>query len=122
MGARQNEHAISQTQDIARRSTRSKADGPAPIHPGMSCPTRSGGPGGPTQGRAPDASSPNVTDPSRPGKSFAVPGITRGMTSNNDRGRYDPGLAEAVMGEAHRAPDDYARDLHAVLPGAVQED
>jgi hypothetical protein len=56
------------------------------------------------------------------GKSFAVPGITRGMTSNNDRGRFDPGLAEAVMNEAHRAPDDYAKDLHATLPRAVVED
>ena len=78
--------------------------------------------GGPTQGNPPDASSPSPTDPSRQGKSFAVPAITHGMTSNNDRGRYDPGLAEAVMGEAHHSPDDYARNLHTVLPGAVQED
>jgi hypothetical protein len=121
MGARQIEHSNSQSQDIARRSTRSKADGPAPIHPGFTNGTNTTL-GAPPTGAPPDASSPNVTDPSRQGKSFAVPGITRGMTSNNDRGRYDPGLAEAMFSEAYRAPDDYAKDLHAVLPGAVQED
>jgi hypothetical protein len=88
----------------------------------MASQTRGGGPGGPTQGNPPDASSPNVTDPSRQGKSFGVPGITRGMSSRNDRGRYDPGLAEVVMGEAYHAPDDYAKNLHTVLPGQVQED
>ena len=121
MSARIKEHLDSQDLGLARRSSVPKRHS-NPIHPGMSCPTRSGGPGGPTRGNPPDASSPNVTDPSRMGKSFAVPGITRGMSSQPDRGRFDPGLAEAVMTEAHRAPDDYARDLHAVLPSAVNED
>ena len=108
--------------DIARKGTVAKRGGPSPIHPGMASQTRGGGPGGPTQGNPPDASSPLPTDPSRQGKSFAVPGITRGMSSNNDRGRYDPGLAHAVFGEANRDVTDYAQDLHARLPATVVED
>ena len=119
MDSRTKEHLQSQGNDIARRSSVPKRH-TNPIHPGMASQTR-GTLGGPTQGNPPYASGPSPTDPSRQGKSFAVPGITRGMASNNDRGRYDPGLAEAVMGEAYHAPDDYARKLHTVLPGAVSE-
>lgn len=122
MGSRQIEHGNSQSLDIARRSSRGKAaDGPAPIHKGMASQTR-GTLGGPTQGAPPDASSPLPTDPSRAGKSFPVPGITHGMSSRSDRGHFDPAFAHAVFSEASRAPDDYARDLHTALPGAVKED
>ena len=121
MDSRTKEHLQSQGTDLARRSSVPKRH-VLVTHPGMASPTRGGGPGGPTQGNPPDASSPLPTDPSRQGKNFAVPGIARGMTSDPQRGRYDPGLAEAVMGEAYHAPDDYARELHTVLPGAVQED
>ncbi len=116
------EHKNSRDLDIARKGTVAKRGGPAPTHPGMSCPTRSGGPGGPTQGNPPDASSPLPTDPSRQGKSFAVPAITHGMKSNDERGSYDPAFAHAIFSEASRDVTDYARDLHTVLPSAVKED
>jgi hypothetical protein len=77
-----------------------------------------GAPGSPTTG--PDASSSLPTDASRQGKSFAVPAVTFGMKSDPERGSYDPANAHAVMNEAKRAPDDFARDLHT-LPGTVEE-
>src|ERR1700692_1180692 len=98
MGARQLEHENSQTASIARRSTRAKPDGASPVPPGMSSPARGASLGGPPQGNPPDASGPLPTDPSRQGKSFAVPAITHGMTSDPQRGRYDPGLGPAVFG------------------------
>ncbi len=122
--ARTIEHLQSQDKDMARRSSVPKrAEGAAPIHDGMLSRTRRDNtPGGPTQGNPPDASGPLVTDPSRQGKSFAVPPITRGMKSDPQRGRYDPSLAAAIMDEAKRSPDDFAKSLHTVLPDTVQED
>jgi hypothetical protein len=105
MGARQIEHAKSQGTDIARRSSVAKPDGCAPIKPGMKSRT--------------DGAYP--TSSSAASKSFAVPKITRGMTSDSQRGHYDPGLAEAVMNEATRSADDFAQDLHAVLPQKTEE-
>lgn len=105
MGARQIEHLKSQGTDIARRSSVSKPDGASPIHPGMK-----------------SRSASNVTVPSRQCKTFAVPKITHGMTSDSERGHYDPSLASAIFGEAARASDDYARDLHAVPPPNVKGD
>lgn len=121
MGARTIEHLKSQGTDIARRSSVAKPDGASPIHAGMVSKSRGASLGGPTQGNPPDASSPLVTDPSRQGKSFSVPPIAHGMTSDPQRGRYDPAFAEAMMNEASRAPDDYAKDLHATLPRGVTE-
>lgn len=46
--------------------------------------------------------------------------ISPGMKSR--RGHYDPSLASAIFGEAARASDDYARDLHAVPPPNVKGD
>jgi hypothetical protein len=34
---------------------------------------------------------------------------------------HDPALAHAIMDEARRSPDDFARDLHTVLPDRVKE-
>jgi hypothetical protein len=117
------EHEKSKDLDIARKSTVAKRGGPAPINGGMHSRSRTqGGLGAPTQGNPPDASSPLPTDPTRMGKSFLVPEIAHGMTSAPERGRYDPGLAEAVFGEAKRDCTDYARDLHATLPRAVNEE
>jgi len=120
MGARIKEHLDSQDLGLARRSSVPKVH-TNPIHPGFQNRTTSTI-GAPPIGAPPDASSPLPTDPSRPGKSFAVPAVTHGMKSDPQRGRYDPGLAEAVMSEAYHAPDDYAKKLHTVLPSAVQED
>lgn len=71
MGARQLEHEASQDKEIARKSTRAKADGPAPIHPGMSNRTDTTL-GAPPTGAPPDASSPNPLDPTRT-KAFPIP-------------------------------------------------
>jgi hypothetical protein len=53
---------------------------------------------------------------------FPVPAVTHGCKSDPERACYDPSLAHAIMGEAKRAPDDYARDLHTVLPDTVTEE
>lgn len=114
-----------QSQDggIARASSRPKTSSlaPDPIHPSMRSRTNTTT-GAPPNGAPPDASSPKVTDPTRQGKVFAVPGITRGMTSDPECGFYDPSNARAVMDQAKRAPDDFAKDLHAVLPAQVKEE
>jgi hypothetical protein len=120
MGARQIEHLNNQGKDIARRSSVSKPDGASPVHSGMVSRTR-GSFGGPPNGNPPDASSPRVTDPTRQGKAFPIPKATFGMKSDPERGSFDAALAEAVMNEAHRSPDDFARNLHTVLPSKVQE-
>jgi hypothetical protein len=125
MNSRTIEHLQSQDKDIARKSSRPKAQiNPPPIHPGMASRTRGalGGPPNPNYG--PDASSPLPTDPTRQGKAFSVPKITRGHEghkSDPERGRYDPALAEAVMNEAKRDVTDFAQDLHT-LPATVKED
>lgn len=120
MGARQIEHEASQDKDIARKSTRAKADGPAPIHSGFTNRTDTSL-GAPTQGVPPDASSPLPTDPSRQGKRFAVPQITHGMKSDPERGSYDPAYADRVMGQAATHGDDFAPKLHT-LPAATSEE
>ena len=99
MGARQIEHRNSQNTDIARRSSCAKPDGAAPIMRGMKSRT--------------DGAYP--TSSSRASKAFAVPKITRGLTSNPERGCYDPGLATALMAEAKRDVTDHAQDLHATV-------
>jgi hypothetical protein len=43
------------------------------------------------------------------------------MKSDPERGRYDPALAHAVMDEARKSPDDFAKSLHTVLPDTVTE-
>jgi hypothetical protein len=106
MGARQIEHLKSQGTDIARRSSRAKPDGAAPIMRGMKSRT--------------DGAYP--TSASTSSKSFAVPKVTHGMTSDQERGHYDPSLASAIFGEARRSSDDYAQDLHAVPPPNVKGD
>lgn len=125
MSARIIEHLNSQGLDIARKSSRPKLHS-NPIHPGMLSRTRPGFDverGGPSNGTPPDASSPNVTDPTRQNKSFPVPLPTHGAeaSSNHQRGTYDPALANAVMDEATRSPDDYAKSLHTALPTTVAE-
>lgn len=120
MDSRTKEHLQSQDTDIARRSSVPKRH-VLVTHPGMASQTR-GTLGGPTQGNPPDASSPSPTDPSRQGKSFAVPAITHGMSSCSDRGHYDPSFAHAIFSEASRDVTDFARDLHTALPGAGKED
>lgn len=116
------EHIQSQNTDIARRSSVPKrCEGAAPISSHMMSQTRGtlGAPGSPTSG--PDASSASPLDPSRQGKAFPIPQITQGCKSDPERGSYDPGLAHAIMDEAKRPPDDFARDLHTVLPGQTKE-
>jgi hypothetical protein len=78
--------------------------------------------GAPPDGAPPDASSPLVTDPTRQAKALPVPAVTRGMKSDPQRGRYDPALANAIMDEAKRSPDDFAKSLHTVLPDTVTEE
>jgi hypothetical protein len=117
--ARTLEHLQSQDKGLARRSSVPKrGEGVAPIHNGMHSMSR-GGIGNPTTGAPPDASSPLVTDPSRPGKVFPVPAVTQGCKSDPERGSYDPANAHAVMSDAARASDDYARDLHTALPAST---
>jgi hypothetical protein len=102
MGSRQIEHLKSQGKGLARRSSVCKrADGPAPIHAGMSSKTRATL-GGPTQGNPPDASSPLPTDHEKQhsAKMLPVPKMAFGMKSDPERGYYDPGLASAVFAEA----------------------
>jgi len=106
MSSRDIEHQKSQTLDIARRSSVAKKGDAAPIHPGMASRTNTTL-GAPPTGAPPDASSPMVTDPSRMGKAFPVPAVTFGM-----KGKHDPGLAAAILGECKRSSDDFARDLH----------
>jgi len=115
------EHLAGQGKDIARRGSVPKQSGrPLEIHSGMASRTR-GTLGGPPSGSPPDASSPCVTDPSREGKAFAIPAIAYGHRSDPLRGNYDPGFAQAIMNEATRSPDDFARDLHTTLPKAVTD-
>lgn len=122
MDSRTREHINSQGKGLARESSRPKTSSrPVPIHPGMQSQTR-GAIGGPTQGNPPDASSPLPTDPTREGKSFPTPALAMGMKSDPERGFYNPAHAHAVMGEASRHSDDFARDLHTVLPQATEED
>lgn len=120
--ARTIEHIQSQDKGLARRSSVPKrCEGAAPIHPGMTSVTRDYGIiGGPTPVSGPDASSSNVTDPSQ-GKTFPVPPLHSAMKSDPQRGRYDPALANAIMDEAKRSPDDFAKNLHTTLPGTVSE-
>jgi hypothetical protein len=103
MSARQLEHGKSQGLDIARRSSVAKPDGAAPIKPGMKSRT--------------DGAYPTSTTSSS--KSFAIPQITRGMKSNPQRGHYDPSLSAAMFAEATRSADDFAQDLHAIVPQKV---
>jgi hypothetical protein len=119
--ARKIEHIQSQDGGLARRSSRAKPDGASPLHPGFQNRT-STSLGAPPTGAPPDASSPNVTDPSRQGKSFDIPKVTFGHKSDPQRAVYDPGLAECMMNEAKRSPDDFAQNLHALLPRTVTED
>jgi hypothetical protein len=119
--ARTLEHLQSQDKDIARRSSVPKrAEGVAPIHPSMRDRVTTTL-GAPSTGSAPDASGPLVTDPTRQGKAFPVPAVTQGCKSDPQRGRYDPGLAHAIFDEAARSSDDYARDIHTVLPENVTD-
>lgn len=116
--------------DIARTGGITKPHvGRAPIpHPDMLesiSPSRYGVLGAPPTGQPPDASSPNVTDPSRQGKIFKVPAATHGHGTSNDahmRGHYDSSLAEHVMNQARCDPADFARKLHTELPAEVTED
>jgi hypothetical protein len=120
--ARTIEHLQSQDKELARRSSVPKrAEGAAPIHPSMRDRVTTAL-GAPPDGAPPDASSPLVTDPSRQNKAFPVPAVTRGMKSDPQRGRYDPALANAIMDEAKRSPDDFAKSLHTVLPDTVTEE
>ena len=120
--ARTLEHLQSQDKDIARRSSVPKrGEGVAPIHPSMRDRVTTTL-GAPPTGSAPDGSSPLVADPSRPGKAFPVPAVTQGHKSDPQRGRYDPVLSHAIFNEAKRSSDDFARDLHTVLPDQVKED
>jgi hypothetical protein len=119
--ARTIEHQNSQSLDIARKSSRSKPEGAAPLHPGFTNRTTTTL-GAPPTGALPDASSPLPTAPSRQEKSFPVPGVTHGMKSDPERSHYDPVSAERIMSDATRAPDDFAKDLHATLPRTVTED
>jgi hypothetical protein len=117
--ARTLEHLQSQDKDIARRSSVPKrAEGIAPIHPSMRDRVTTTL-GAPTAGAPPDASSSLPTDPSRPGKVFPVPAVTQGCKSDPERGSYDPANAHAVMSDAARASDDYAKDLHTALPAST---
>jgi hypothetical protein len=119
--ARTIEHLQSQDKDIARRSSVPKrAEGAPPIHPSMRDRVTTSL-GAPPTGAPPDASSSLPTDPSREGKAFPVPAVTRGMKSDPQRATYDPSTAHAVMDEARRSPDDYAKSLHTVLPTTVTE-
>lgn len=119
--ARTIEHLQSQDTDIARRSSVPKrAEGAAPIHPSMRDRVTTSL-GAPPTGAPPDASSPLPTDPSLSGKVFPVPAVTHGCKSDPERGSYDPSLAHEVMTNAYRSPDDFARDLHTVLPDTVDE-
>ena len=124
MSARQIEHANSQDKGIARRSSRAKDDSPPRIHDGMASRTR-GTLGGPTQGKPPDASSPMPTDHFKQNynvKTVPVPKMAFGMKSDPERGSYDANLAEAVMNEAHRSPDDFARNLRRGHPTGKGEE
>jgi hypothetical protein len=104
MGARQIEHGKSQGTDIARRSSVAKPDGAAPVMRGMK-----------------SRSTSSVADSTSSSKKYAIPQITHGMKSDPQRGSFDPGLAAGIMNEAMRSADDYARDLHAIIPPKVAE-
>lgn len=120
-GSRYIEHVQSQDRRLARKSSVHKtSDTPSPIHPSMRDRVTTTL-GAPPTGSPPDASSPLVTDPSRQGKVFPVPAVTPGCKADPERAHYDPALAHDIMNEAQRASDDFARDLHTVLPGTVDE-
>jgi hypothetical protein len=104
MGSRQVEHGNSQSTDIARRSSVSKPDGASPVMKGQR-----------------SRSSSSVCDPTSPHKKFAIPQVTHGMKSDSERGSFDANLAGAIMSEATRSADDFARDLHAIIPPKVAE-
>jgi hypothetical protein len=65
--ARTIEHIQSQSLDVARKSSRSKPEGAAPIHSGFTNRTNTSV-GAPPTGTPPDASSPLPTDPTIQGK------------------------------------------------------
>lgn len=119
MGARQIEHEASQDKDIARKSTRAKADGPAPIHSGFTNRTDTSL-GAPPTGAPPDASSPLPTDPTRT-KQYAIPKASWGM-KGGDGQDVDPAAAHRVMAAAKSQPDDFAKSLHTVLPQSTTEE
>jgi hypothetical protein len=124
MDSRIKEHLQSQDKDIARKSSRPKAQiNPPPIHPGMASRTRGtlGGPPNPNYG--PDASSPLPTDPEKQhgSKRFPIPACHSASKSDPERGTYDPSMADKVMGEAARPVSDFAPNLHT-LPATVKED
>jgi hypothetical protein len=120
-GSREIEHGQNQDSGLARKSSvPKKSDTPSPIHPSMRDRVTTTL-GAPPTGSPSDASSPLVTDPSRQRKVFPVPAVTQGCKSDPERAHYDPALAHAIMNEAQRASDDFARDLHTVLSDRVEE-
>jgi len=116
------EHKSSLGKGLARQSSRAKTSGAvSPIHPGFADRTDTSL-GAPPRGQAPDASGPSPLDPTRT-KSYPIPKITYGHKSDSERGFYDPGMADRVMGDADaaRPPDDYAKALHTKLPEGVTD-
>ncbi len=115
------ERGIEVERGLARTGSPKRLD-PLRIHPGMASRT-STTLGAPPTGASPDASSPLPTDPETQhgSKKFAVPAVNPGTPSKPQRGTYNPALADAVTGEAHRGPADFAPDLHT-LPAQTTEE
>lgn len=121
--ARDYEHKDSQDKGLARASTVAKRSmDSVPIHSAMQNRTSSTV-GAPPTGAPPDASSPLPTDPTKQhgSKSFPIPGITRGMKSNPQRGFYDPASSDQVMGEALVDVTDHTRLGKKTLPQQTEE-
>jgi len=92
---------------------------PVMVHAGM---TRQQNGKTVTLSSIPDASNPNVADPTKTWKRFAVPAVTFGMRSRPDRGHIVEGLSDRILNEAFGAGGpDHPADL-GKLPNAVTEE
>lgn len=85
---------------LARTGAAKRLD-PLVIHPHMASRTNTTL-GAPPTGAPPDASSPLPTDPERQhgGKTLPMPKCHPGTPSRPERGTFDPGRANLVIGEA----------------------
>jgi hypothetical protein len=116
--AREIEHGQTQGLGLARAGGRPKATGHVPVHPASHRVTGTtlGASKIETLSSIPDASNPNVLDPTKT-KRYPAPAIAWG---NRSRGSvaHDPNLGEAILREALGGSDDFARGHIGHLPGA----
>jgi hypothetical protein len=105
---------------MARTGSPKRLD-PLVLHPAHASRT-STSLGAPPTGASSDASSPLPTDFEKQhgSKTLPIPAQHPGMKASGDGSKYDPALADAVMGGASRPAADFAPLLHT-LPATTKE-